>query len=243
LAYDDARPNYVLKAGDKILGTLSNGYGHTGPDVFIGQVATEVQINNWFRKDTAWAVDAANSSITLDDIEQNKFDAWVSAIYNCGIGKKGGKDGLIILKSGEPSTALKMINSKQFDKFGPALMQWVHSPAYPPGGPGDPGLIVRRGNEVAQWNGSDFVSSSNVQVSVAVSPWKRLRAKIAMALGLGVTGQAANGLGDTFNGESIKQAADYAQSLASSWHIFGYVAGVLSGAVVVWMIFGARKHD
>ena len=44
LPYDDARPNYVLKPGDKIIGTLTVGRGHCGPDVHIGQAWTMAQV-------------------------------------------------------------------------------------------------------------------------------------------------------------------------------------------------------
>ncbi len=46
-AYDDARPEYNLKPGDKILGTLTIGYGHTDAardddeKIQIGDTVTE----------------------------------------------------------------------------------------------------------------------------------------------------------------------------------------------------------
>jgi GH24 family phage-related lysozyme (muramidase) len=41
LAYDDKRPNYQLQQGDRVLGRLTIGYGHTGDNVFIGQTISK----------------------------------------------------------------------------------------------------------------------------------------------------------------------------------------------------------
>ena len=57
--YDDARPDYVLKPGDKIIGHLTVGYGHCGPDVHIGFVWTQAQA------DAAQIKDLATEALTL----------------------------------------------------------------------------------------------------------------------------------------------------------------------------------
>ena len=52
VAYDDATGEPVPEGG-VIKGTLSNGWGHTGSDVYIGQVITEAQALAWLKRDLA----------------------------------------------------------------------------------------------------------------------------------------------------------------------------------------------
>lgn len=60
VAYDDARPNYVLKPGDKIKGTLTACTGHTdaagGPPIVIGKVYTKAECDAYLQHDRKIAV-------------------------------------------------------------------------------------------------------------------------------------------------------------------------------------------
>jgi lysozyme len=123
LAYDDARPNYKLKPGDNILGTLTNGYGHTGPDVFIGQVVDDAQVNKWRDEDIAEAAAIVEAVVKMP-INDNMFAALSSFVLNVGPGKKNVKDGFVTLKSGKPSTLLRCVNAGDFAGAARAFAAW-----------------------------------------------------------------------------------------------------------------------
>jgi lysozyme len=64
-------------------GVATAGWGHTGPDVIIGQTYTEEQCAQWLIQDIQWAQEAVMNSI-LPDLGQNQFNACVSLCYNIG---------------------------------------------------------------------------------------------------------------------------------------------------------------
>lgn len=80
-AYDDATGRRV-GPGDPVLGTLTIGVGHTGPDVFKGQTITHAQSRDLFDKDTDWA--EACVEATCEGANDNEFDAMVSLCFNIG---------------------------------------------------------------------------------------------------------------------------------------------------------------
>jgi len=61
-AYDDATGKPILP-GHAIAGTLTNGYGHAGPDVFPGQTITPAMAEAWFQHDLAAALRGAIASL------------------------------------------------------------------------------------------------------------------------------------------------------------------------------------
>jgi len=89
-AYDDARPNYVLKPGDKIIGTLTIGYGHTDAardddeKIQIGDTVTEEEAKEILIKDLQQYVDIVNNRMKSFDVEltQEQFDGLVFATMN-----------------------------------------------------------------------------------------------------------------------------------------------------------------
>lgn len=137
LAYDDARPDYILQPGDKIIGTLTNGYGHTGRDVFIGQVSTHQQNVNWLLADAIRSEMIVNTYVDVP-LTQYEFDGLVDFVLN--IGGENFKN----------STVLKCLNAG--DKAGAAkhLEDWVYSK-----GKKLAGLLNRRLMEEAMFNGKD----------------------------------------------------------------------------------------
>jgi lysozyme len=65
-AYDDAdRSHKPVEKGQHIAGTLTIGYGHTGPDVFPGQVITQEQAEQLLYKDLAPAEQAVSCHLPL----------------------------------------------------------------------------------------------------------------------------------------------------------------------------------
>lgn len=226
-------------------GLPTGGYGHTGNDIQIGKT---YPLNFWeqkFKEDTAWAVAAANKAITNTAITQNQFDAFVSALYNCGPGAKGVRSGLIVLKNGNPSKVLSLINSNQMDKVGPALMEWVHDAKYPAGGPGSPGLINRRASEVGQWAAGAYVAGSGPSATQGsdIQPPQQWNVSALKRLGTAGAGALAAGLDKLRNvsSDDVKSAADQATSATAHWPSFGTIAIILTIAAIVWTVFANKK--
>lgn len=65
-------------------GVLTIGIGHTGPDVFEGQVITREQAFEMLEKDLIIYENAVNNLSLPFTLNQNQFDALVSFAYNCG---------------------------------------------------------------------------------------------------------------------------------------------------------------
>ncbi|WP_052119850.1 lysozyme [Inquilinus limosus] len=133
VAYDDKQPKKVLSPGDKIVGTLTIGWGHTGPDVFIGQKITQEQAQAFFDKDVAEVADAVmdHVEVTLND---NQFGALVSWAFNVGEGWL------------EKASFVKQLNKGDFSAPITGLPQFRLS-----GGVVMKGLVARRAAEVALW--------------------------------------------------------------------------------------------
>lgn len=84
-AYDDLAPKRKLKKGDKIKGTLTIGYGHTGPDVFIGLVIDAREAERLLRQDIDEAEGDVERIVTVP-LNENEFSALASFAFNCGAG-------------------------------------------------------------------------------------------------------------------------------------------------------------
>ena len=111
---------------------LTIGYGHTGVDVYIGQVITEPEAEALLRADLNKFEDDVNRLITVS-LSQHEFDACVSFAFNVGSGAL------------EDSTFRRRINSGE-DKstcFKEEFPKWVNGPNGPLAG-----LIRRREAEV-----------------------------------------------------------------------------------------------
>lgn len=93
-------------------GIWSNGYGHTGDDVYPGQVITQEQAIAWLQRDLATAEAAVNHSVTVP-LTQGQYDALVDFAYNCGTG------------AFERSTMLKQLNEGQYSLADASFQRWV----------------------------------------------------------------------------------------------------------------------
>lgn len=88
------------------------GRGHTGSDVRPGLKITQAQSDALFSQDLAARENIINS---LDlELTQGQFDALVSFVFNIGPGKPGVKDGLVYLRTGGPSTLLRLLRAKNY---------------------------------------------------------------------------------------------------------------------------------
>ena len=93
-------------------GVWTIGWGNTfyenGLSVKEGDKITQERANNLFLFVLAKFEDQARLAIT-SNVNENQFSAFVSALYNIGPGSSK-KSGLIRLKTGVPSSLLKLIN-------------------------------------------------------------------------------------------------------------------------------------
>jgi lysozyme len=142
VAYDDKRPNIVLQPGDWVKGTLTIGFGHTGPDVFIGKTITEAEAYALLDKDNAWAQKAVNKYVRVP-LGQNQFNALVLFTYN--VGETAFKESTLVdLLNGDRDRNGTFESPPDYDSVPAQLRRWIYSN-------GEPILKSRREHEVALW--------------------------------------------------------------------------------------------
>jgi lysozyme len=120
-----------LQAYRDCAGVLTIGYGHTGPDVFPGDLITEAEAESLLRCDLAEAVACVNRALRVA-LHQSQFDALVDFCFNAGRGSLLG------------STLLRKVNAGDFAGAAVQFRMWVHA-----GGVIAPGLVRRRNAEAA----------------------------------------------------------------------------------------------
>lgn len=101
-----------LKAYPDQGGVWTNGYGHTGPDVYPGQVITPQQAVTWLQNDVQKAVDSVNRHV-LVSVTQQQFDSLVDFAFNVGV------------SAFEKSTLLKKLNARDYAGANAAFKDWV----------------------------------------------------------------------------------------------------------------------
>lgn len=90
----------------------TNGYGHTGADVYPGQVITKNQAAAWLQTDVAVAAAAVKTWVTVP-LMQNQFDALVDFVYNAGV------------HGFETSTMLRLLNAGNYAAANAEFDKWV----------------------------------------------------------------------------------------------------------------------
>lgn len=118
------------------------GWGHTG-DVNEGDQITEHQAEVLLEYDLEEAEESVTKNVTYK-LNANQFSALVSIVFNVGHGKRGVRDGIIVLANGEPSTLLKRLNAGGPLAAANEFSKWTHA-----GGKELPGLVKRRAAEKA----------------------------------------------------------------------------------------------
>lgn len=124
----------------------SIGWGNTqyadgrpvGPNDVISQA----------RADEEFAFDLITFEMMIDQavkvpLTQNQFDALVSIVYNVGPGNKA-KSGILRLKSGQPSTLLRLLNAGDYKGAADQFDVWISK-----GSAVEKGLRRRRAAEKA----------------------------------------------------------------------------------------------
>ena len=115
------------------VGVPTVGYGHTGPDVHMGDTWTDVQIEEAFAKDLERFEKALNAALTVP-VAQNQYDALVSWLYNVGP------------DWAHKATLVKKINAGDLEGAARAFDDW-HIP---------PEITSRRNGEREQFKGTAF---------------------------------------------------------------------------------------
>lgn len=115
-----------LTAYRDIVGVLTIGYGHTGPDVTPGMTISQGQANILLQKDLVKFATGVNNLVKVP-LNQNQFDALVSFAYNLGLGNLGS------------STLLKLLNAGDYAGAQGQFIRWNKA-----GGQVVAGLTTRR---------------------------------------------------------------------------------------------------
>jgi len=92
-------------------GIWTNGVGHTGGDVFPGQVVTTQQVMSWLEQDVKIAEDAVNKLVKVP-LTENQFDSLVSFVFNIGVG------------AFTTSTLLKLLNQGKYADAANQFPRW-----------------------------------------------------------------------------------------------------------------------
>ena len=122
------------------------GWGATGPEIGPGVQWTQERADRRLAGDVAQREIAASNAITRP-VTQGQFDAFVSILYNVGAGSTD-RDGIIRLKSGQPSSLLRLLNSGNPVASADEFLKWIS-----PGSNVVNGLMKRRTVEQAVFRG------------------------------------------------------------------------------------------
>lgn len=129
------------------------GYGHTGNDVRPGTVWNQAQAEAVLKTDLVRFESLVSNALTTV-VNQNQFDALVSFCFNVGPGKKGVKDGLLVLKNGNPSSLLRLTNAREFEAAARQFKYWDNA-----AGRKMRGLTRRRAAEALLYSGQDVATA------------------------------------------------------------------------------------
>lgn len=214
-AYDDAdgsRPRRKIMPGDKVRGTLTIGYGHTGPDVKPGMTCTEAEAEEWLRKDTAWSMRAVNDLVKVK-LTHNQFGALVSFVYNVGA------------TNFRNSTLLRKLNSGDYAAVPAELARWTKQRQN-----GQlvavQGLVNRRAAEAGLWARGEFVQS----------------AREAAPPGTSHTGTVAPDTAPLVDREAVAWGAGILSTLGSLFAGHGPVQWALGAVIVIGFTVGAYLY-
>lgn len=104
-----------LKAYKDVVGVQTIGFGHTGADVYAGQLISNQEAERLLLKDTASFQAGVNASVTWVGLTDNQFAACVSLAYNVGLANFRSSTLLKKLNAGQVAEA-----AEEFDKWNKA---------------------------------------------------------------------------------------------------------------------------
>jgi lysozyme len=138
---------YVPPVYKDPIGILTVCYGHTGPELRMGQTYTKAECEAYLAQDLAEAQATVRRCITSPMLPHQEA-ALISFAFNVGPGGKGVKDGLCWLRSGREPTIRRKANAGDWAGACAALMDWTKA-----GGIVFRGLVRRRTEERALCEG------------------------------------------------------------------------------------------
>lgn len=153
-AYDDAQPNNPRP--NPVKGTVTVGWGHTGPDVYIGQQITEAMAQSYFDRDVE-ATLAVIDRVVKVPLTDNRRAALASLVFN--IGDEAFQD----------STLLRKLNAGDYASVPAEMAKW-NKTTIGKKKVTSRGLIKRRAAEVALWALDDTSAGPGNQVGEAPDP-------------------------------------------------------------------------
>lgn len=116
-SYDDKTGRLVLP-GQTVIGTLSCGYGHTGPDVFPGQTVTQDVAEIWFQKDLQAAVRGAVAALGTNpwlDLDPVRRCALIDMCFELGeFGLAGFGKMLAAIRAADWTTAAYELEASKY---------------------------------------------------------------------------------------------------------------------------------
>lgn len=114
-------------------GPWTIGYGHTGPDVKEGDTITQDQAEIWLSTDAGNTADLIAPRLP-SLLNPNQYASLISFTYNVGPGRAGSKSGFLILKNGNPSTLLRMVQNlpvnptvDELEATAEQFLPWCHA--------------------------------------------------------------------------------------------------------------------
>lgn len=138
---------YVPNSYADPIGIPTACYGHTGPEVRLGQRYTRAECEALLAGDLAAANTIVHRCITVAMLPHQEA-ALTSFAYNVGAGRKGVKDGLCELRNGRQPYIRRMANAGQWAQACAGLMDWTSA-----NGIKLRGLVKRRAAERAMCEG------------------------------------------------------------------------------------------
>lgn len=137
------------------------GYGHTGDDVLPGLIWNQAQAERALQADLSYFEKLVGNALT-SQVTQGQFDALVAFCFNVGPGKKGVKDGLLMLKNGNPSSLLRLTNAREFEAAARQFKYWDNA-----AGKKLRGLTRRRAAEAYLYAGMDAATAIKLGMAAA----------------------------------------------------------------------------
>lgn len=142
-----------LESYQDVAGVWTVGYGTIRLDRSKVNSTTRItrdEAEFYFDRDVERFEIAVNNMLAVC-VTQHQFDALVSIMYNCGEGAKGKASGIVVLKSGEPSTLLRKLNAGDYAGAQAEFLKWNKA-----GGKVIKGLTNRRRAESAMFGNATF---------------------------------------------------------------------------------------
>ena len=114
LALTESFESCRLTAYQDVKGVWTNGWGHTGNDVFEGQTITQNQADSQLVVDLQRAERMVDTCVTVE-LTQGQYDALVDFAFNLGTNAEKG------------STLLKLVNENDMADAANEFEKWDHA--------------------------------------------------------------------------------------------------------------------